>query len=106
MTAPDFKAMGDPLNDRLPPRRSGNRADAADQVIQSLLTKRRLKDLARIERTCVHCGVPTIHCQCLCNCTEEGQPYCGDPECDIDFCEDCGDEYSAPCPRHAEVGRP
>lgn len=35
-----------------------------------------------------------------CNCTEDGLPYCGDPECDIDFCRECGDEYTDPCPRH------
>lgn len=23
-----------------------------------------------------------------------------DPECDIDFCRECGDEYTDPCPRH------
>lgn len=60
MTAPDFRSMGDPLNDRLPPaRRSGNRADAADQVLQaelaaeSLLARRRRKDLARIHRPAI-----------------------------------------------------
>ena len=41
-----------------------------------------------------------------CNCTEDGLPYCGRPECDVDWCHTCGDEYSEPCPRHAEVGRP
>lgn len=38
-----------------------------------------------------------------CNCTEEGLPYCGRPECDIDWCWYCGDEYTEPCTRHAGV---
>lgn len=42
----------------------------------------------------------------VCNCTENGQPYCGQPECDIDWCWYCGDEYTEPCERHAEFGRP
>lgn len=41
-----------------------------------------------------------------CNCTEDGLPYCGRPECDIDWCWYCGDEYTEPCPRRGEVGRP
>lgn len=41
----------------------------------------------------------------VCNCTQDGLPYCGQPECDIDWCYACGDEYSEPCPRHTEVGR-
>lgn len=28
----------------------------------------------------------------LCNCTEDGYPYCGDPQCDIDYCNDCEGE--------------
>lgn len=35
-----------------------------------------------------------------CNCTQDGLPYCGDPDCDIDFCPECGDEYTDPCQRH------
>ena len=58
MTEPDFKRMGDPLNDRLPP--------------ENLLNRRRRKDLARIvgprtlddENVCTRCGVPDVHCQC------------------------------------------
>jgi hypothetical protein len=38
-----------------------------------------------------------------CNCTQDGLPYCGRPECDIDWCWYCGDEYSEPCPRHEGV---
>ena len=41
-----------------------------------------------------------------CCCTQDGRPYCGDPECDIDFCTDCGEEYTNPCPRHESVNRP
>lgn len=39
----------------------------------------------------------------ICNCTENWEPYCGRPECDIDWCRDCGDEYSEPCARHTGV---
>lgn len=39
----------------------------------------------------------------VCNCTQEGFTYCGQPDCDIDWCDACGDEYSEPCKRHAEV---
>jgi hypothetical protein len=60
----------------------------------NLLERRRQKDLARIV-------LPT-HC----NCVDEGLPYCGRPECDVDWCWYCGDEYSEPCPRHVGVGRP
>ena len=74
---------------------------ATSAVHQSLLARRRIKDLARIEKVCVWCGAPDTHCQCKCNCTEDGRPYCGEPECDVDFCQDCGDEYSEPCKRHA-----
>ena len=45
-------------------------------------------------------------CDCgamQCNCTDNGAPYCGDAECDIDFCQDCGDEYTDPCLRHEGV---
>jgi hypothetical protein len=38
-----------------------------------------------------------------CNCTEGGLPYCGRPDCDIDWCWYCGDEYTEPCPRHEGV---
>jgi len=38
-----------------------------------------------------------------CNCTQDGLPCCGQPECDIDWCRDCGDEYTEPCPRHEGV---
>jgi hypothetical protein len=36
----------------------------------------------------------------VCNCTQDGLPYCGRPKCDIDWCWYCGDEYTEPCPRH------
>lgn len=39
----------------------------------------------------------------VCNCTQDGLPYCGRPECDIDWCWYCGDEYTDPCPRHEGV---
>ena len=66
------------------------------------------------------CRFPSIEIQALvmvacpdcevlptnCNCTQEGLPYCGEPECDVDWCYACGDEYTEPCARHAEVGRP
>lgn len=39
----------------------------------------------------------------VCNCTEDGLPYCGRPDCDIDWCWYCGDEYTEPCPRHEGV---
>ena len=39
----------------------------------------------------------------VCNCTQDGLPYCGRAECDIDWCWYCGDEYTDPCPRHEEV---
>ena len=42
----------------------------------------------------------------VCNCTQDGLPYCGRPDCDVDWCQDCGDEYTEPCARHEEVGRP
>lgn len=39
-----------------------------------------------------------------CSCTEEdAAPYCGRPECDIYYCEDCGDEFDEPCPRHVDT---
>ena len=39
-----------------------------------------------------------------CCCTaENGGTYCGQPECDIYYCHDCGDEFSEPCPRHEGV---
>jgi hypothetical protein len=38
-----------------------------------------------------------------CCCTENGEPYCGRPECDIYYCEECGDEFNEPCPRHVGV---
>lgn len=38
-----------------------------------------------------------------CCCTELGDPYCGQPECDIYYCHDCGDEFSEPCIRHEGV---
>lgn len=59
MSEPDFRKMGDPMNDRLPPN-------------DNLLNRRRRKDLARIvgprtldgENVCTRCGVPDVHCQC------------------------------------------
>lgn len=42
----------------------------------------------------------------VCNCTQDGHPYCGRPECDIDWCHACGDEYTEPCPRHEGVDVP
>lgn len=59
---------------------------------------------ALVEVACPDCGVlrgmvlPTV-----CNCTQDGLPYCGRPECDIDWCWYCGDEYTDPCPRHEGV---
>ena len=59
---------------------------------------------ALVEVACPDCGVlrgmvlPTV-----CNCTQDGLPYCGRAECDIDWCWYCGDEYTDPCPRHEEV---
>ena len=58
MTEPNWRELGDPLDDRLPP--------------ENLLDRRRRKDLARIvgprtlddENVCTRCGVPDIHCQC------------------------------------------
>lgn len=42
-----------------------------------------------------------------CCCTaENGGTYCGQPECDIYYCHDCGDEFSEPCPRHEGVNTP
>lgn len=38
-----------------------------------------------------------------CNCTDDGGTYCGDPACDVDWCTDCGEEYSDPCSRHGGV---
>ena len=59
---------------------------------------------ALVEVACPDCGVlrgmvlPTV-----CNCTQDGLPYCGRPECDIDWCYACGDEYTEPCRRHEGV---
>jgi hypothetical protein len=49
---------------------------------------------------CPDCEIvlPTV-----CNCTQSGLPYCGRPDCDIDWCWYCGDEYTDPCPRHEGV---
>lgn len=60
MSEPDFRKMGDPMNDRLPPN---------DNLLNR---RRRRKDLARIvgprtldgENVCTRCGVPDVHCQC------------------------------------------
>lgn len=38
-----------------------------------------------------------------CNCTEDGGTYCAEPDCDIDFCGQCGEEYDQPCGRHEEA---
>lgn len=38
-----------------------------------------------------------------CAHTEDGEAYCGEPECDIYFCEDCGNEFEDPCERHKGV---
>jgi len=37
-----------------------------------------------------------------CCCTEDNPPgrYCGDPTCDVFWCDDCGPEFDDPCPRH------
>lgn len=40
--------------------------------------------------------------ECCCS-VEDGGTYCGQPECDIYYCHDCGDEFSEPCPRHEGV---
>jgi hypothetical protein len=58
---------------------------------------------------CVNCGQPAFtpkeHQQepeCCCS-VEDGGTYCGQPECDIYYCHDCGDEFSEPCIRHEGV---
>ena len=38
-----------------------------------------------------------------CCCENDGLPYCGQPECDIYFCQDCGDEFNEPCARHVDT---
>lgn len=48
-------------------------------------------------------------CDCgatQCNCTDDGGEYCGLPECDIYFCQDCGEEFDDPCQRHKGVEHP
>lgn len=118
MSEPDWRTMADPLNDRLPPRRSGNVADAHDQVIQARLGQQRCvcghHERVHAGGNCL-AGTPLDACACYgfigddfvfpstCNCTKEGLPYCGRPECDIDWCWYCGDEYTEPCPRHEGV---
>lgn len=57
-----------------------------------------------VQQTATLGGGSSTHA--VCNCTQDGLPYCGRPECDIDWCWYCGDEYTEPCDRHAEVGRP
>ncbi len=63
----------------IPVRRSGNVGDHLDQVLQARLN---------------------VECCCT---AENGGTYCGQPECDIYYCHDCGDEFSEPCPRHEGV---
>lgn len=63
----------------MPVRRSGNVGDHLDQVLQARLS---------------------VECCCT---AENGGTYCGQPECDIYYCHDCGDEFSEPCPRHEGV---
>lgn len=90
MSEPNWKAMGDPLNDRLPPKprsevsfRHAHRTAQTRRELpaeaESLLARRRRKDLARIHRpamddegTCTWCGVPDMHCQCPDVDTNEG----------------------------------
>jgi hypothetical protein len=38
-----------------------------------------------------------------CCCTNDGDPYCGDPACDIYYCQDCGNEFDEPCERHIDT---
>ncbi len=45
---------------------------------------------------------PVENRECCCS-VEDGGTYCGQPECDIYYCQDCGDEFSEPCPRHEGV---
>lgn len=64
---------------------------------------------ALVEVACPDCGVLRGMCwYCGDEYTESwvqlhGLPYCGRPECDIDWCWYCGDEYTDPCPRHEGV---
>lgn len=63
----------------IPVRRSGNVGDHLDQVLQARLSV-----------------------ECCCS-VEDGGTYCEQPECDIYYCHDCGDEFSEPYPRHEGV---
>lgn len=47
----------------------------------------------------------TLNRECCCS-VEDGGTYCGQPECDVYYCHDCGDEFSEPCPRHEGVNTP
>lgn len=41
--------------------------------------------------------------RCCCTEIDDLLVYCGQPECDIYFCGDCGDEFDEPCERHADT---
>jgi hypothetical protein len=62
----------------------------------------RIDIIAMITRGDFDNDIANAHRECCCS-VEDGKAYCGDPECDIYYCQDCGPEFDEPCARHEGV---
>lgn len=62
----------------------------------------RIDIIAMITRGDFDNDIANAHRECCCT-VEDGKAYCGDPECDIYYCQDCGPEFDEPCTRHEGV---